>query len=182
HDGLRMRYEREEGGWRQECGREIVEGLYERRKLGGGGGVGGGGGEREQRGGLEEDARRGQGSLDLRAGRGVEAGGGGRGGGWRGVEYDMGAGGRRLLLVIHHLVVDGVSWRILLEDLERGYRQAAEGSGIDLGAKTTSLRQWGERLRAYGQQEQVRQEVEYWTRGGKEHAEGRLPRDYESAV
>ena len=33
----------------------------------------------------------------------------------------MGHQGQRLLIVIHHLVVDGVSWRILLEDLERIY-------------------------------------------------------------
>lgn len=37
----------------------------------------------------------------------------------------MADGGQRLLLVIHHLVVDGVSWRILLEDLQRAYQQSS---------------------------------------------------------
>ena len=41
-----------------------------------------------------------------------------------------------LRLDIHHLVVDGVSWRILLEDLDKACR------GMDLGAKTTSFRDW----------------------------------------
>ncbi|XGX15973.1 amino acid adenylation domain-containing protein [Pseudomonas solani] len=59
--------------------------------------------------------------------------------------------GQRLLVVIHHLVVDGVSWRILLEDLQTAYRQAREGSTIQLPAKTSSFRQWGERLQAYAQ-------------------------------
>ncbi|MBF0527359.1 MAG: amino acid adenylation domain-containing protein, partial [Deltaproteobacteria bacterium] len=42
----------------------------------------------------------------------------------------------RLLIVIHHLVVDGVSWRILLEDLNRGYAQYLSGSPIFFPDKT----------------------------------------------
>ncbi|WP_063756241.1 non-ribosomal peptide synthetase [Streptomyces sp. NRRL S-920] len=53
----------------------------------------------------------------------------------------------RLLLVAHHLVVDGVSWRILLEDLETAYRQAACGEPVRLPARTTSVREWAARLR-----------------------------------
>ncbi|KOV96729.1 non-ribosomal peptide synthetase [Streptomyces sp. NRRL B-3648] len=52
----------------------------------------------------------------------------------------------RLLLVAHHLVVDGVSWRILLEDLETGYAQAAAGQPVRLPARTTSVREWTRRL------------------------------------
>ncbi|RKZ51608.1 MAG: hypothetical protein DRR00_11120 [Candidatus Parabeggiatoa sp. nov. 3] len=52
----------------------------------------------------------------------------------------------RLLIIIHHLVVDGVSWRILLEDIEQGYRQAEVGSQIDFGPKTASFKQWAEIL------------------------------------
>ena len=43
---------------------------------------------------------------------------------------------RHLLLVAHHLVIDGVSWRILLEDLDTAYQQAAGGDAVDLGDKT----------------------------------------------
>ncbi|WP_063754198.1 non-ribosomal peptide synthetase [Streptomyces sp. NRRL WC-3725] len=53
----------------------------------------------------------------------------------------------RLLLIAHHLVVDGVSWRILLEDLESAYRQAASGQPVRLPARTTSVREWARRLR-----------------------------------
>ncbi|MFB6819014.1 amino acid adenylation domain-containing protein [Streptomyces sp. NPDC056347] len=61
-----------------------------------------------------------------------------------------GAGPRpRVQLTAHHLVVDGVSWRILLDDLETGYRQARTGARPDLGAKTTSVRQWADRLAAH---------------------------------
>ncbi|MFD7589492.1 non-ribosomal peptide synthase/polyketide synthase [Kitasatospora sp. NPDC059811] len=55
----------------------------------------------------------------------------------------------RLLLAVHHLVVDGVSWRILLEDLETAYRQAVEGRPLRLPARTTSVREWTRRLREH---------------------------------
>ncbi len=57
--------------------------------------------------------------------------------------------GDRLLLTAHHLVVDAVSWRILLQDLHTAYRQSLTGRAIDLGAKTTSFREWAERLAAH---------------------------------
>lgn len=57
----------------------------------------------------------------------------------------------RLLVVIHHLVVDGVSWRVLLEDLVSAYPQALAGQEIQLPAKTTSLKTWAQRVHEYAQ-------------------------------
>jgi non-ribosomal peptide synthase protein (TIGR01720 family) len=51
-----------------------------------------------------------------------------------------------LFLAAHHVVVDGVSWRILLDDLDTAYRQAVRGQEIDLGPKTTSFQEWSNRL------------------------------------
>ncbi|MFH8344041.1 amino acid adenylation domain-containing protein [Streptomyces sp. NPDC018045] len=51
-----------------------------------------------------------------------------------------------LLLSAHHLAVDGVSWRVLAEDLDTGYRQAAAGRAVDLGPGTSSFREWALRL------------------------------------
>ncbi|WP_411143364.1 amino acid adenylation domain-containing protein [Streptomyces sp. x-80] len=63
------------------------------------------------------------------------------------VLFERGTGrAPQLLLSAHHLVVDGVSWRILTEDLDTGYRQAAAGRAIDLGPGTTSFREWALRL------------------------------------
>jgi amino acid adenylation domain-containing protein/non-ribosomal peptide synthase protein (TIGR01720 family) len=72
--------------------------------------------------------------------------------------------GRRLLLTVHHLAVDGVSWRILLEDFARAYAQASKGEAVDLGPKTTSFKQWAERLTAYARTEAVRNQAAYWRR------------------
>jgi amino acid adenylation domain-containing protein/non-ribosomal peptide synthase protein (TIGR01720 family) len=71
-------------------------------------------------------------------------------------------GGERLLLVIHHLVVDGVSWRILLEDLQTACAQLCAGQAVNLGAKSHSYRAWAERLRAYAHSPACRQELDYW--------------------
>ncbi|MDQ2586489.1 non-ribosomal peptide synthase/polyketide synthase [Saccharothrix yanglingensis] len=63
----------------------------------------------------------------------------------------------RLLLVAHHLVVDGVSWRVLVDDLETAY------SGGDLGAKTTSYQEWARRLEAHVLGGGLDGEIEHWS-------------------
>lgn len=49
-----------------------------------------------------------------------------------------------LLLVVHHLVIDGVSWRILIEDIQALYEQAAAGYPLNLSLKTDSFKKWSE--------------------------------------
>ncbi|HYG65510.1 MAG TPA: amino acid adenylation domain-containing protein [Thermoanaerobaculia bacterium] len=68
----------------------------------------------------------------------------------------------RLLLIVHHLVVDGVSWRVLLEDLETGYRQAERGEAIELPAKTSSFKAWAERLDEHVRAGGLEEEAAYW--------------------
>ena len=89
----------------------------------------------------------------------------------------------RLLIVIHHLAVDGVSWRILLEDLERVYKNLEEG--FDLASiaktyiKTHSYKQWSNALLEYAKSSEVEKQISYW----KEIEEGcraiTLPQDFE---
>ncbi|MBU2713155.1 non-ribosomal peptide synthetase [Zooshikella harenae] len=69
-----------------------------------------------------------------------------------------------LLWVIHHLIVDGVSWRILLQDLEYALNQLQQGKPIELGLGTSSFQQWGQRLIKYSQSEVLTQEKAYWQR------------------
>jgi non-ribosomal peptide synthase protein (TIGR01720 family) len=82
----------------------------------------------------------------------------------------------RLLLVVHHLAVDGVSWRVLLEDFQRAYGQLSRGEAIELPPKTTAFKAWAERLGAYGQSAAVRAELDYWR--GVARGVAALPRDY----
>ncbi|WP_165975404.1 non-ribosomal peptide synthetase [Actinomadura rubrisoli] len=57
---------------------------------------------------------------------------------------ERGAG--RLLIVLHHLVVDGVSWRILVPDLAAAWQQVRAGRAPDLPAVGTSARRWAHAL------------------------------------
>ncbi|WP_139487912.1 MupA/Atu3671 family FMN-dependent luciferase-like monooxygenase [Brevibacillus dissolubilis] len=70
--------------------------------------------------------------------------------------------GDHLLLVIHHLVIDGISWRILFDDLSSGYEQAKSGIEISFQAKTDSFLNWSEQLHAYANSDEVFQEIDYW--------------------
>ncbi len=89
----------------------------------------------------------------------------------------------RFLMVVHHLVVDGVSWRILLEDLENLYRKGWNGrSGTGaLPLKTTSFRRWAERLVEHARSEDAEAQVRYWLdRAGT--AAPPLPADHETGA
>jgi amino acid adenylation domain-containing protein/FkbH-like protein/non-ribosomal peptide synthase protein (TIGR01720 family)/FkbM family methyltransferase len=68
----------------------------------------------------------------------------------------------RLLIVIHHLAVDGISWRILLEDLSQAYKQLDNGKNIQLPIKTTSFQDWAIRLQDYGADPELHSELDYW--------------------
>jgi amino acid adenylation domain-containing protein/non-ribosomal peptide synthase protein (TIGR01720 family) len=90
----------------------------------------------------------------------------------RAVYFVLGGGcPDRLLLVTHHLAVDGVSWRILLEDLQAAYQ------GRSLPPKTTSFRDWARRLAEHAQSSLARDELDYWLTVATGDP-GRLPVDF----
>jgi len=86
----------------------------------------------------------------------------------------------RLLFIIHHLAVDGISWRILLEDLATAYQQISRGEAIKLPPKTTSFQDWGDRLIEYGQSDALAMELDYWLSQSSFKVTA-LPLDYPSA-
>jgi amino acid adenylation domain-containing protein/non-ribosomal peptide synthase protein (TIGR01720 family) len=69
---------------------------------------------------------------------------------------------QRLLLAIHHLATDGLSWRILLEDLWTSYRQDAAGEPVRLPEKTASFQQWAVRLRELARSGALRAQLDAW--------------------
>ncbi|MBU8700294.1 lichenysin non-ribosomal peptide synthetase LicA [Bacillus paralicheniformis] len=87
--------------------------------------------------------------------------------------------GDHLLIVIHHLVVDGISWRILLEDFAAGYAQAEKGEPIILQDKTHSFAEYAARLEEYAGSKAFAKEIGYWQE--IEQAEtAALPKDDEA--
>ena len=72
--------------------------------------------------------------------------------------------GQRVLIVIHHLVVDGVSWRVVFEDIERIYGEVREKKVITFLDKTHSYKQWVNSLEEYSKGERIEGQIEYWKR------------------
>ncbi|MGC5773689.1 amino acid adenylation domain-containing protein [Paenibacillus pabuli] len=71
--------------------------------------------------------------------------------------------GDYLLFIIHHLVVDGVSWRFILEDFSTAYKQLLEQSEVKLPDKTDSFKAWSEKLRKYSVSSSLLKETGYWS-------------------
>ncbi|MCI0397533.1 MAG: amino acid adenylation domain-containing protein, partial [Chloroflexi bacterium] len=67
-----------------------------------------------------------------------------------------------LAIIIHHLLVDSVSWRILLEDLRSSYEQLAQNQSVHLPAKTTSYKAWAEKLNHYAGARDWQDELAFW--------------------
>ncbi|MFE9633671.1 amino acid adenylation domain-containing protein, partial [Streptomyces sp. NPDC006463] len=87
-------------------------------------------------------------------------------------------GGQRLLLTAHHLVVDGVSWRILLEDLGTAYQALSDGRTVDFPQKTTSFKEWSRRLSEFAHSAEMRQEESHWV---EPRTVNPLPRDHDGS-
>ncbi|APU21350.1 non-ribosomal peptide synthetase [Actinoalloteichus sp. GBA129-24] len=68
----------------------------------------------------------------------------------------------RLLVVLHHLVVDGVSWRILMSDLAQAWRQVRSGRTPELPTVGTSARRWAAALRTEAFSPEREAELAYW--------------------
>jgi len=66
----------------------------------------------------------------------------------------------RLLIVIHHLVIDGISWRVLLEDIQNLYQAYQSDIKITLPLKTASFREYAHTLQTYAQN--IEEQREYW--------------------
>ncbi|MFD1832207.1 amino acid adenylation domain-containing protein, partial [Streptomyces desertarenae] len=79
------------------------------------------------------------------------------------VWFDRGGEPGRLVLVIHHLAVDGVSWRILLGDLREAWRALRDGRRPELPRTGTSLRTWATRLADRAADPAVTAQLDHWT-------------------
>ncbi len=86
--------------------------------------------------------------------------------------------GEHLLIVIHHLIIDGISWRILLEDLISAYNETMAGKNIEFQNKSDSYKVWSESLIKYAAGEKIQLEQSYWEQIEKADIKP-LPKDYD---
>lgn len=144
HDALRLRFHRSASGWQQvgtESEDEVPIRIVDCRQLS----------ESDQELMFDKVVQEVEGCLNLTGGPLFAA-----------VLCVSGGARSKLLLLAHHLVVDGVSWRVLIEDLETGCRQAIAGRPIQFPFKTTSFKEWAERLTAYAQSIPLRNQCDQW--------------------
>ena len=145
HDALRLRFSRSAGGWEQFAPAAVDRVPFEHVDLAALGGA-------KQQAAVEARTAELQRSFDL-----------GEGPLFRVAYLDLGPRrSARLFLLFHHLVMDGVSWRILLSDLQHIYKQVSRGESAQMPEKTTSFRYWAQRLVQHAQTETVSQEAAYW--------------------
>lgn len=85
--------------------------------------------------------------------------------------------GDELFIVIHHLVVDGVSWRILLEDLNTAYSQLAAGQAIALAPKTAPFAWWSEKINTHANSSTALGQLDYWNKVLAQNVEA-IPVEY----
>ncbi|MGH3815010.1 MAG: amino acid adenylation domain-containing protein, partial [Pseudonocardiaceae bacterium] len=146
HDALRMRFDLVDGQWRQDVAPVESVDVFQRCDLSDLDDDG-------QRTAMVEAALAAQTTLDGTSGPLLRA-----------VLFTLGPGrAPRLFWTVHHLVVDGVSWRILLGDLETAYQQIASGRAADLGPKTTAYQHWSSRLTEHVQAGGFDDDLAYWT-------------------
>lgn len=145
HDALRLRYVPEGRAFRQVHAPDEPASIVHRADLTRVP-------EAEQPKMLEVHAARWQASLDLSVGPLLRV-----------IGFDLGVGRPgRLLLIAHHLIVDGVSWRVLLDDLQIAYDQARRGEPAQLPDKTAAFKQWAERLVTAAEDADRQEEASYW--------------------
>ncbi|MCG5216565.1 condensation domain-containing protein [Streptosporangium sp. KLBMP 9127] len=166
HDALRLRFTPDgAGGWTQA---HVPAGPvpFTSHDLSGVTGV-----ERDRR--LAELGGAAQAALDLTDGPIIRA-----------VHFRLGGGAAdRLLIVPHHIVVDGMSRGILLDDLQALCRAFAAGGEPSLPARTTSLQHWSRRLAEHAGTPEVRAELPFWlAQGGDDGDERALPPDFPGGV
>ncbi len=149
HDALRLRFVHEPEGWRQFIADPDQDGSRANVRVVDLSNQN----ENEQASALETIAEETQAQLNLANGVLL-----------RTLLFELGSGrSQRLLIVIHHLAVDGVSWRILLEDFGRVYQQLQRGEAVSFQPKTTSFARWAKLLEEYARSEQACGELDYWT-------------------
>ena len=161
HDALRLRFERSESGWQQYHAAAEEPVSFTRFDLSTVP-------EIEQSAAIEAEAAAVQASLNLSDGPLL-----------RFVYFDLGAGQpAQLLLVCHHLLVDGMSWPIILQDLQQAYTSLAAGEEVQLSLKSTSYKRWAEEVAAYAESDAAAEQEAYWLQAERKQVR-QLPRDYE---
>jgi len=142
HDALRFKYSKEENTWRQSY--TDVEGALDLEDLSAVD-------QKELATAITTVCEKYQASLNIEEGQLFKA-----------VLIKTSDDRNRLFLTIHHLAVDGVSWRIILDHLNQAIAALENGEAIDLGLKTSDYRAWGATLSDLAEHKKITDQKQYW--------------------
>lgn len=70
---------------------------------------------------------------------------------------------KSFMIVIHHLIIDGISWRILMDDLAKLYKQLVDKKSCSFPMKATSFKMWASKTREYASTKNLLQQANYWS-------------------
>uniref|UniRef100_UPI000AFD9FD3 condensation domain-containing protein n=1 Tax=Aquimarina longa TaxID=1080221 RepID=UPI000AFD9FD3 len=150
HDALRFKYEQKEGEWKQEyCNVNNVFEIVDITNI-----------SNDLSGSITEICNLYQQNLSIRIGKvfqGVL------------IKTPNTDSYNRLFIVAHHLVIDGVSWRILINDIEQIIEHIQKEEKVNLGAKGCSYRQWFNELEKYAHTNTVLSQQSYWSAIAKDY-------------
>lgn len=159
HDSLRLRFAKDADGWRvwiSEPDTSVPLAHFDLSAMG----------EDDQQASLRQLMATQQDSLELTQGPLFRA-----------ALFDLGLNGSRLLLVAHHLVAEGRSLALVLEDTEDAYVQLFDGADVSLPSKTTSIKRWAETLQDHARSTAWREHLDYWMSAPWKDA-GPIPTDF----
>ena len=88
---------------------------------------------------------------------------------------------KQMMFCIHHLSVDGVSWRIIQEDFESAAEQIKNGQEVALPEKTSSFIEWSKKLNEYGKK-LSESDINYWKNAAEDIADGHIKGEYSGSV
>ncbi|MHC9538717.1 MAG: non-ribosomal peptide synthase/polyketide synthase [Vulcanimicrobiota bacterium] len=143
HDSLRLRYVKDGSSWYQRMAPVEENRFFTVIDLQR---------EEDRLSAMEQECSRIQASLDICHGPLIGA-----------ALFLMGKGrSSQLMIAVHHLAVDGVSWRILLPDLSTAYEQLLREGRVTLPPKTTSFKAWSLRLSEYAASRKAAEEKAFW--------------------
>lgn len=87
----------------------------------------------------------------------------------------------KLLIIVHHLSIDGISWRILFEDLFTAYTQLSTGGSLKLADKTSSFKAWSNKLIELCNSDILKDESDHWL-SLSEYKISEISKDYVSGI
>ena len=163
HDALRQEFVKDAGKWKTIIGEPLSKKVFQKFDLGKLSVA-------EQETSIKEKTKLVQGGLSLSEGPLFQ-----------GVYFDCGKKQPdKFLLFAHHLLVDAVSWGILVGDLKTIYQQLKTETKVLLPPKTASYKDWGTHLLRLANTGQINGEKEFWHR--QSQGVTSLPRDFETAM